>query len=179
MPDKSYCVSSALNRTVALTETQYQSHNLLSKTSTSNTPLHLLADTNAIMTNTFTGNTNSRNILKGRNSMLATSKSSLCSRNFARSGNRGISAAPGARNFQSRNAVGQQYRTSMSGFPSQSRGLKSAASLEVLQRTYNENAKAPSPELEKKDEFAASSLWKMASRANQEDFREVFKSEAH
>lgn len=67
----------------------------------------------------------------------------------------------------------------MSNFPSQSGlGMKSAASLEVLQRAVKSNARAPSPELEKKDEFAASSLWKMASRANQEDFREVFKSEA-
>ena len=67
----------------------------------------------------------------------------------------------------------------MSNFPSQSGlGMKSAASLEVLQRAVKSNARAPSPELEKKEEFAASSLWKMASRANQEDFREVFKSEA-
>ena len=42
MPDKSYCAaSSAMNRTGALTDNQmYQSHNLLSKTATANTPLN-------------------------------------------------------------------------------------------------------------------------------------------
>lgn len=35
-----------------------------------------------------------------------------------------------------------------------------------------------SPELVHKDEFAASSLWQMAARANQEDFREIFKGQS-
>ena len=48
----------------------------------------------------------------------------------------------------------------------------------MLQRTFHEFKRAHSPELEHKDEFAASSLWKMAVKANQEDFREVFKNAA-
>ena len=59
-----------------------------------------------------------------------------------------------------------------------STGLKSAASLEMLKRAYQEINRDESPELEKKDEFAATSLWKMAAKANQEDFKEVFISKA-
>lgn len=33
----------------------------------------------------------------------------------------------------------------------------------------------PKAELEAQDEFAASSLWQLAAKANQEDFKEVFK----
>jgi hypothetical protein len=36
--------------------------------------------------------------------------------------------------------------------------------------------RSESPELEKKDEFASVSLWKVSAKANQEDFKEVFKS---
>ena len=35
-----------------------------------------------------------------------------------------------------------------------------------------------SPELEQKDEFAASSLWQMAAKANQEDYKEIFMDQA-
>ena len=121
MPDKSYCAaSSALNRTGALTDTQqYQSHNLLSKTATANTQFHQLADSNAIMLNTFTGQMKSGNILKARNSMMATTQNSASSRNFAKMGNRSGTAASGARHhFKSRNTLGPQYRTSLSNFPS-------------------------------------------------------------
>lgn len=39
-----------------------------------------------------------------------------------------------------------------------------------------EMLRSPSPELENKEDFIASSLWKVAAKANQEDFREVFKN---
>ena len=100
MPDKSYCAaSSAMNRTGALTDTpQYQSHNLLSKTATANSQFHQLADSNAMMLNTFTGQMKSGNILKARNSMMATTQqNSASSRNFAKVGNRSGTAASGAR----------------------------------------------------------------------------------
>ena len=38
--------------------------------------------------------------------------------------------------------------------------------------------KRMSPELEQKDEFAASSLWQMAAKANQEDYKEIFMDKA-
>ena len=38
--------------------------------------------------------------------------------------------------------------------------------------------KRMSPELDQKDEFAASSLWQMAAKANQEDYKEIFMDKA-
>ena len=44
-------------------------------------------------------------------------------------------------------------------FSNKTGGLRSGNSLEVLRKAYEDLARSPSPELEEKDEFAASSLW--------------------
>ena len=44
--------------------------------------------------------------------------------------------------------------------------MRSTASLEVLTKAYHDHLRSPSPELEEKEEFAATSLWKMAAKAN-------------
>jgi hypothetical protein len=59
--------------------------------------------------------------------------------------------------------------TSSNGF------IKTVASLESLKKEIVK-MRSESPELEKKDEFASVSLWKVSAKANQEDFKEVFKS---
>ena len=122
------------------------------------------------MANTFATQMTAGNNRNSRKSLMAASRNSLCNQSFAKTGMRGSTAAAGSRrNNQSRNTVVGHYQTAMS-YPCQSRGMKSAASLEVLTRAYQKHIHSPSPELEKKDEFAASSLWKMAAKANQEDF---------
>ncbi len=45
----------------------------------------------------------------------------------------------------------------------------------MVQSAYESLKNAPDPELEKKDEFAASSLWQVAAKANQEDYKQIFK----
>ena len=48
------------------------------------------------------------------------------------------------------------------------KGAKTSAgaSVETLKRARDQMMQQASPELEKKDEFAASSLWQMAAKAN-------------
>ena len=55
------------------------------------------------------------------------------------------------------------------------KGLTSAQSLLMVQSALESLKNAPDPELEKKDEFAASSLWQVAAKANQEDYKQIFK----
>ena len=50
------------------------------------------------------------------------------------------------------------------------------ASVEVLKRAYEGALRSPSPELEKKDEYLAASLWQVAAKSNQKDFKELFKN---
>ena len=108
-------------------------------------------DAPAIMAKTYTGQMvdAANNILGGRKSVIAVTRNSLANRTFTNSGNRGGTAAGGSRRLQKSRNTASHFKTAMSNFQSKSRGLNSAASLEVLQRNLNALKKSPSPELEK------------------------------
>ena len=95
---------------------------------------------------------------------MVASRNSMSNRGFSKTGMRGNTAA-GSRLKQSRNTAGGYTQPPMS-YPSQSRQMRSTASLEVLTKAYHDHLRSPSPELEEKEEFAATSLWKMAAKAN-------------